>query len=93
MSPAVNGKQNKLTAAKNEPTRETFSNFLLEKCELLEALELNNDMSFNENKAQIIKAHSAINEIRTPICSFCNKEHIIYNCKDFFSTQYFKSNF
>lgn len=44
-------------------------------------------MSFNknkiENKAKIVKAHSAINETRAPICSFCNKEHTIYNYKDF----------
>ncbi|XP_025829218.1 uncharacterized protein LOC112904129 [Agrilus planipennis] len=73
---------NKLISSKEKVTMETFSNFLLEKCKLLETLGLNNENKV-DNKSRLVKVHSSVNESRGPVCSYCNKNHTVYNCKEF----------
>lgn len=57
-------------------TLEMFTNFLLEKCRVLETLQTNNNQKGN-------RRHTFSTTHHTPTCSLCSKDHTVYNCKTF----------
>lgn len=76
------------------PTFADLTNFLNEKCQMLETLYLNhneqtkvnnkseNKLSFSANKTQQCRSFVNNTQFRT-YCKFCNEDHFIYHCPEF----------
>jgi len=57
---------------------EGFTTFLNDKCKLLETIQINNPQKAKRHSFPSLQVNH-----RTPICSLCNKDHTVYNCKTF----------
>ncbi|XP_050315300.1 uncharacterized protein LOC126749647 [Anthonomus grandis grandis] len=68
-------------------TKQMFANFLAEKCRILETINSIPQPLCNANQHNTSKANKqhikTLFSTHVPICSFCNKNHTIYNCKNF----------
>lgn len=67
-------------------TFKVYLNFLNERCKVLENLNINDSSKTTKTMAQNYqKATKSLVTTKTQICTYCKKQHLIYNCKDFTS--------
>ncbi|ENN79946.1 hypothetical protein YQE_03618, partial [Dendroctonus ponderosae] len=64
--------------AKHDISLDILTEFLHERCKLLETLQLIQPRLKHINRQSFVSVHS-------PICTFCKQNHTVYNCQEFLS--------
>jgi hypothetical protein len=83
------------TLSTNPPTIKDFTDFLTQRCQTLESLEINSNYNKQSNVNSFFKSQKTVNcssntsttkrTYNNNSCIICKEEHKLYQCKDFLS--------